>query len=42
MAMTESVQSRILFVLLFLIVGMAILWTVNEEKGIQEKQKPDV
>jgi hypothetical protein len=27
-------------VLLFFIVGMAILWTVNEKKGIEEKQKP--
>jgi len=22
------------------VVGMAILWTVNEKKGIEEKQKP--
>jgi UMF1 family MFS transporter len=39
-ALTGSVQSGILSVLLFFIVGMAILWTVNEKKGIDEKQKP--
>jgi len=39
-ALTGSVQSGILSVLLFFIVGMAILWTVNEKKGIEEKQKP--
>jgi UMF1 family MFS transporter len=37
---TGSVRSGILSVLLFFIVGMAILWTVNEEKGIRERQKP--
>ena len=37
---TGSVQSGILSVLLFFIVGMAILWTVNEKKGMEEKQKP--
>jgi UMF1 family MFS transporter len=39
-AITGDVQSGILSVLLFFIVGMAILWTVNEKKGIEEKQKP--
>jgi MFS transporter, UMF1 family len=39
-AITGSVQSGILSVLLFFIVGMAILWTVNEKKGMEEKQKP--
>ena len=39
-AITGSVQSGILSVLFFFIVGMAILWTVNEKKGLEEKQKP--
>jgi len=39
-AITGDVQSGILSVLLFFIVGMAILWTVNEKKGMEEKQKP--
>jgi UMF1 family MFS transporter len=39
-AITGSVRSGILSVLLFFIAGMAILWTVNEKKGLQEKQKP--
>jgi UMF1 family MFS transporter len=39
-AITGSVRSGILSVLLFFIIGMAILWTVNEKKGIEEKQKP--
>ncbi len=39
-AITGSVQSGILSVLFFFIVGMAILWTVNEKKGMEEKQKP--
>jgi len=39
-AITGSVQSGILSVLLFLVVGTAILWTVNEKKGMEEKQKP--
>jgi UMF1 family MFS transporter len=39
-AMTGNVQSGILSVLLFFIVGMAILWTVNEKKGMEEKQRP--
>jgi MFS-type transporter involved in bile tolerance (Atg22 family) len=41
-AITGSVQSGILSVLLFFITGMAILWTVNEKKGMEEKQKPVV
>jgi UMF1 family MFS transporter len=39
-AITGSVQSGILSVLLFFIVGMAFLLTVNEKKGMEEKQKP--
>ena len=39
-AITGSVQSGILSVLLFFIVGMAILWGVNEKKGMEEKRKP--
>jgi UMF1 family MFS transporter len=39
-AITGSVQSGILSVLLFFIAGTAILWTVNEKKGMEEKQKP--
>ncbi len=39
-AITGSVRSGILSVLLFFIAGMAILWTVNEKKGIEEKLKP--
>ena len=39
-AITGSVQSGILSVLLFFIAGMAILWTVDEKKGIEEKQNP--
>jgi UMF1 family MFS transporter len=39
-AITGSVQSGILSILLFFIVGMAILWTVNEKKGMEEKKKP--
>jgi len=39
-AITGSVQSGILSVLLFFIAGMAILWTVNEKKGMEEKQNP--
>jgi UMF1 family MFS transporter len=37
---TGSVQSGVLSVLLFFAIGMAILWTVNEKKGMEEKQKP--
>jgi UMF1 family MFS transporter len=39
-AITGSVQSGVLSVLLFFVVGMVILWTVNEKKGMEEKQKP--
>jgi UMF1 family MFS transporter len=39
-AITRSVQSGILSVLIFFVIGMAILWTVNEKKGMEEKQKP--
>lgn len=39
-AITGSVQSGILSVLLFFIVGMAILLTVNEKKGMEEKRSP--
>jgi MFS-type transporter involved in bile tolerance (Atg22 family) len=39
-AITGSVRSGILSVLPFFIAGMAILWTVNEKKGFEEKQKP--
>jgi len=39
-AITGNVQSGILSVLLFFIVGMTILWTVDEKKGMEEKQKP--
>jgi UMF1 family MFS transporter len=41
-AMTGSVQSGILSVLLFFVIGMAILWTVDEKKGVEEKQRPVV
>ena len=39
-AITGSVRSGILSVLFFFIVGMAILWTVDEKKGMEEKKKP--
>jgi UMF1 family MFS transporter len=39
-AITGSVQSGVLSVLLFFIAGMVILWTVNEKKGMEEKQRP--
>lgn len=39
-AITGNVQSGILSVLLFFIVGMAILLTVNEKRGMEEKQSP--
>jgi len=39
-AITGSVQSGVLSVLLFFVVGMGILWTVNEKKGLEEKQRP--
>jgi UMF1 family MFS transporter len=41
-AITGSVQSGILSVLFFFVVGMAILWTVDEKKGMEEKRKPVV
>jgi UMF1 family MFS transporter len=37
---TGSVQSGILSVLLFFVVGGILLWTVNEKKGMEEKQNP--
>jgi UMF1 family MFS transporter len=39
-AITGSVQSGILSVLLFFIAGMVILWTVNEKRGMEERQRP--
>src|SRR4030067_2089410 len=39
-AITGSVQSGILSVLLFFIIGTAILWTVDRKKRLEEKQKP--
>jgi len=39
-AITGSVQSGILSVLLFFVVGMVILATVNEKRGMEEKQRP--
>jgi MFS-type transporter involved in bile tolerance (Atg22 family) len=39
-AITGSVQSGILSVLFFFIAGMVILWTVDEKKGMREKEKP--
>jgi UMF1 family MFS transporter len=39
-ALTGSVQSGILSVLFFFIVGMGILWTVDEKKGLEEREKP--
>ena len=39
-AITGNVQSGVLSVLIFFVVGMIILWTVNEKKGMEEKQKP--
>jgi UMF1 family MFS transporter len=39
-AITGSVQSGVLSVLIFFVVGMAILWTVNEKKGMEERRKP--
>jgi len=39
-AITGSVRSGILSVFFFFIVGMAILWTVDEIKGMEEKQNP--
>jgi len=39
-AITGSVRSGILSVLFFFLVGMGILWTVDEKKGMEEKQNP--
>ena len=39
-AITGNVQSGILSFLLFFVAGMAILWTVDEKKWMEEKQKP--
>ncbi len=39
-AITGSVQSGILSVLIFFIIGTAMLWTVDEKKGMEEKQNP--
>jgi len=39
-AITGSVQSGILSVLFFFVVGGILLWTVNEKKGMEEKQRP--
>jgi len=39
-AITGSVQSGILSVLLFFVVGMILLWTVDEKKGMEEKEHP--
>ena len=39
-AITGSVQSGILSVLIFFVVGGILLFTVNEKKGMKEKQKP--
>ena len=39
-AITGSVRSGILSVLFFFVVGMAILWTVDERKGMEEKKNP--
>ncbi len=39
-ALTGSVQSGILSVLAFFVAGGILLWTVNEKKGMEEKQNP--
>ena len=39
-AITGDVQSGILSVLLFFVVGMVMLWTVDERKGMEERQRP--
>lgn len=36
-ALTGSVQSGILSVLLFFLIGMVILWRVDEKRGLEEK-----
>jgi MFS transporter, UMF1 family len=40
--MTGSVRSGILSILIFFIIGMFILWTVDEKKGMEEKRNPIV
>ena len=39
-AITGSIRWGILSILLFFVVGMAMLWTVDEKKGMEEKQNP--
>jgi UMF1 family MFS transporter len=39
-ALTGSVQSGVLSVLLFFIIGMVLLWCVKEKKGMNEREKP--
>lgn len=39
-AITGSVRSGILSILLFFVAGMMILWRVDEKKGMEEKQNP--
>jgi UMF1 family MFS transporter len=39
-ALTGSVRWGILSILLFFVVGMAMLWTVDEKKGMEEKRSP--
>jgi UMF1 family MFS transporter len=41
-AITGNVQSGILSVLLFFLAGIAILWTVDEKKGMKERERPVV
>jgi UMF1 family MFS transporter len=41
-AITGSVRSGILSVLLFFVAGMMVLWKVDETRGVQEKQHPIV
>jgi UMF1 family MFS transporter len=39
-ALTGSVQSGVLSVLSFFVVGLVVLWTVDEKRGMEEKEKP--
>jgi len=39
-AVTGSVQSGILSVLFFFVAGTAILWTVDEKRGMEERKNP--
>ena len=41
-AVTGNVQSGILSVLLFFIVGLVILWRIDEKKGMAEREQPVV